>query len=58
MCIVCVYTLGRYWPSVSTPYCMEVVESSDLFIMTGAMINDYTTTGWHALIPPSKVIID
>ena len=48
--------IGRYWPSVSTPYCIEVVESSDLFIMAGPIINDYTTTGWHALIPPSKTI--
>ena len=46
--------IGRYWPSVSTPYCMEVVESSDLLVMVGPIINDYTTTGWQALLPASR----
>jgi pyruvate decarboxylase len=48
--------IGRYWPSVSSPMVSEVVESSDLFLFAGPIFNDYTTTGWTALIAPSKLI--
>lgn len=49
--------MGRYWGSVSDHYCQEVVESSDLIIIAGPILNDYTTTGWTALLPPDKRII-
>lgn len=49
--------IGRYWGSVSTPHVAEVVESCDLIVLAGPVLNDYTTTGWSALLSPSKMII-
>lgn len=48
--------IGTYWGTASSPSCAEVVESSDAQIFVGPMFNDYTTTGWTALIPPGKRI--
>ena len=33
--------MGRYWGSVSMPYVAEVVESSDLVVMVGPVLNDW-----------------
>jgi pyruvate decarboxylase len=49
--------LGRYWAGVSSPYVAEVVESSDLILLAGPILNDYTTMGWSALLPQDKSII-
>lgn len=51
--------IGTYWGAVSSPYCAEVVESSDLVIACGPLFNDFTTTGWSTLIHgnPSKMIL-
>jgi pyruvate decarboxylase len=48
--------MGRYWPHVSSPHVSTVVESSDLYLFVGPIFNDYTTTGWTALLSPSKLI--
>jgi len=48
--------MGRYWGSVSMPYVAEVVQSSDLVVMVGPVLNDYTTTGWSTLLPKDKII--
>lgn len=48
--------MGRYWGSVSMPYVAEVVQSSDLVVMVGPVLNDYTTTGWSTLLPTEKII--
>ncbi len=48
--------IGTYWGEVSSPDCAEVVESSDCQIIAGPIFNDYTTTGWTALINPKKSI--
>ena len=48
--------VGTYWGEVSSPDCAEVVESSDCQIIAGPIFNDYTTTGWTALINPKKSI--
>ncbi len=32
---------GVYWGSVSWPYCMEVVEASDVVISVGCVWTDY-----------------
>lgn len=37
--------IGRYWGVVSNHHVAEIVESSDLVIMGGPVLNDYTTTG-------------
>jgi pyruvate decarboxylase len=49
--------IGRYWGSVSSHHVAEVVESSDLVIMAGPVLNDYTTVGWSALLNEKKTII-
>ena len=48
--------IGTYWGEVSSPDCAEVVESSDCQVIAGPIFNDYTTTGWTALINPKKSI--
>lgn len=48
--------MGHYWPSVSSPFVSEVVESADLLIFVGPIMNDYNTTGWTALLPVNKRI--
>jgi TPP-dependent 2-oxoacid decarboxylase len=48
--------MGTYWGSISSPYCAEVVESSDLIIACGPNFNDFSTTGWSTLVNPSKLI--
>ena len=43
--------MGSYWAGLSSPYgVIQVVENSDLALFVGAVINDYTTVGWTALI--------
>lgn len=46
--------MGTYWASASSPACAEVVQSGDCQIFVGPVFNDYTTTGWTALVPPAK----
>jgi pyruvate decarboxylase len=48
--------IGRYWSTVSSEHVAEVVESADLVVLVGANINDYTTTGWSALLNKNKCI--
>lgn len=49
--------IGRYWGGVSSPKTAEIVESADLVILAGPILNDYTTMGWTALLPTDKTII-
>lgn len=48
--------VGTYWGEVSSEDCAEVIESSDCQIIAGPIFNDYTTTGWTALINHAKSI--
>ena len=49
--------MGCYWVGVSARHVQEVVESADLIICAGAVLNDYTTVGWTALLPPNKTVL-
>lgn len=51
------HCMGRYWGTVSSRHCSEVVESADLVIMVGPILNDYTTVGWSALLSNAKSLI-
>ena len=48
--------MGTYWADISSPHVGSVVENSDLMIFAGAILNDYTTVGWTALINPKTSI--
>lgn len=48
--------IGCYWGPISSPHVAEITDSSDLVIMVGALLNDYTTVGWNAVLPDEKVL--
>ena len=48
--------IGTYWGNISSEFCCEIVESSDLYIFIGPVFNDYTTTGYSTLIQRNKMI--
>ena len=48
--------MGTYWAGLSSPHVVNVVENSDLMVFVGAVLNDYTTVGWTALINPKTCI--
>lgn len=48
--------MGTYWAGLSSPHVINVVENSDLMIFAGAVLNDYTTVGWTALINPKTCV--
>jgi TPP-dependent 2-oxoacid decarboxylase len=48
--------MGTYWAGISSPHVREIVESCDLIIIAGAVLNDYVTCGWTALLPPKKMV--
>jgi pyruvate decarboxylase len=48
--------IGTYWGNISSPFCCETVESSDLYIFVGPVFNDYTTAGYSTLIQRGKMI--
>jgi TPP-dependent 2-oxoacid decarboxylase len=49
--------IGTYWGEVSSRDCAAIIESSDCQIFAGPQFNDYTTTGWSALINLEKAIV-
>jgi TPP-dependent 2-oxoacid decarboxylase len=48
--------IGTYWGIVSSPRCVEIVESSDCQFFAGPVFTDYTTTGWTTLNSPAKLL--
>eukprot|EP01041_Mallomonas_annulata_P000847 gene847-1648_t len=48
--------IGCYWGCASSHLCPNIVESADCLIFAGPVFNDYSTAGWTALIPESKLI--
>jgi TPP-dependent 2-oxoacid decarboxylase len=48
--------MGTYWAGLSSPHVVNIVENSDLMIFAGAILNDYTTVGWTALINPKTSV--
>ncbi len=51
------YYIGIYWGPISSPGCVAIVESSDLYLFVGPNFNDYTTVGHVCNINPKKAII-
>lgn len=49
--------LGTYWGAVSSPYCLEIVESADAYIFVGPIFNDYSSVGYSLLLKKQHMII-
>ena len=48
--------LGTYWGPVSSPFCMEIVESADAYLFAGPLFTDYSSVGYSLLIKKEKMI--
>lgn len=48
--------IGTYWGAVSSPFCLEIVESADAYLFAGPVFNDYSSVGYSLLISPSKMV--
>lgn len=49
--------IGTYWGAVSSPYCLEIVESSDAYIFAGPIFNDYSSVGYSLLLKKAHMIV-
>lgn len=49
--------IGTYWGAVSSPFCLEIVESADTYLFTGPVFNDYSSVGYSLLFRKEKAII-
>ena len=49
--------LGTYWGAVSSPYCLEIVESADAYIFIGPIFNDYSSVGYSLLLKKQHMIV-
>jgi pyruvate decarboxylase len=48
---------GIYWGPVSSAGVAEMVESADAYMFAGAILSDYATAGYSALIDPKKMLL-
>jgi pyruvate decarboxylase len=48
---------GIYWGPVSSPGVAGTVESADAYLFAGAILSDYATAGYSALIDPKKLLL-
>ena len=48
---------GIYWGPVSSPGVAGTVESADAYLFAGAILSDYATAGYSALIDPKKMLL-
>ena len=48
--------IGMYLGSVGSLGCDEVVDSADVILAAGPLFNDYTTTGWTAVLDEGNLI--
>ncbi|CAM6042030.1 unnamed protein product [Sphagnum compactum] len=49
--------IGTYWGVVSSPFCLEIVESSDAYIFAGPIFNDYSSVGYSLLLKKDHMIV-
>ncbi|MCO5547557.1 hypothetical protein L7F22_001007 [Adiantum nelumboides] len=49
--------IGTYWGAVSTPYCLEIVESADAYLFAGPVFNDYSSVGYSLLFNKAKAVL-
>jgi len=48
---------GIYWGPISWPGVASAVESADAYLFAGALLSDYATTGFTAMIDPKKLLL-
>lgn len=48
---------GVYWGSVSSPGVARLVESADAYLFAGALLTDYSTTGYTAALESKKLLL-
>src|SRR5262249_794140 len=48
---------GIYWGLVSSPGVTALVESADAYLFAGGLLTDYSTTGYSALIDPTRLLL-
>ena len=48
---------GLYWGPVSSPGVAAMVESADAYVFAGGLLSDYSTTGYSAMIDPTKLLL-
>lgn len=48
---------GLYWGPVSSPGVASLVDSADAYLFAGALLTDYATAGYSALIDPKKLLL-
>ena len=49
--------IGTYWGAVSSPFCLEIVESADCSIFVGPIFNDYSSVGYSLQLKKGDMII-
>ncbi|MCO5600561.1 hypothetical protein L7F22_054675 [Adiantum nelumboides] len=49
--------IGTYWGAVSSPFCLEIVESADAYIFAGPVFNDYSSVGYSLLFNKGKAVL-
>lgn len=49
--------IGTYWGAVSSPFCLEIVESADAYIFVGPIFNDYSSVGYSLLLKKQHMIV-
>ena len=49
--------MGTYWGAVSSPLCVEIVESADAYLFAGPVFNDYSSVGYSLLFKKEKAVV-
>ncbi|XP_024400201.1 pyruvate decarboxylase 2 isoform X2 [Physcomitrium patens] len=49
--------IGTYWGAVSSPFCLEIVESADAYIFVGPIFNDYSSVGYSLFLKKDHMIV-
>lgn len=48
--------IGTYWGVASSPCTLEMIESSDCYLLAGPIVNDITTVGYTTILDDAKAI--
>nr|XP_024370344.1 pyruvate decarboxylase 1-like [Physcomitrium patens] len=51
------HIIGTYWGAVSSPFCLEIVESADAYIFVGKIFNAYSSVGYSSFLKKDHMIV-